>query len=184
MTSPFRDPSTASTLLRPTSGVIDGAIHRYPLRVYYEDTDAGGVVYHANYIRWFERARSDLLEVLGIDQRAALDSGEGLYTVAELAIRYLSPARLGDIVIVETAARDVGRVRCTLHQVAWRDGQKLAEATVKVGFISPEGRPRRQPEAWQRAFDAVVASAVPGTAPDQPHRFAAPGMAPGTEGQE
>lgn len=166
--------------LVPTSGVIDGAIHRYPLRVFYEDTDAGGVVYHANYIRWFERARSDLLDVLGIDQRAALDSGAGLYTVAELAIRYLAPARLGDTVIVETDAVSVGRVRCTLRQVAWRDGQKLAEATVKVGFISPEGRPRKQPEAWQRAFDAVVAASDP----NPQSRFAAPGMAPGTEGQE
>lgn len=61
----------------PPSGVLDGPVHRYALRVFYEDTDAGGVVYHANYIRWFERARSDLLDLLGIDQRAALESGKG-----------------------------------------------------------------------------------------------------------
>ncbi|KHK89966.1 YbgC/FadM family acyl-CoA thioesterase [Novosphingobium malaysiense] len=136
----------------PDRGMIDGDTHRYALRVFYEDTDAGGVVYHANYLRWFERARSDLVELLGIDQRAALDDGTGLYTVAELNIRYLSPARLGDIVHVETLARQVGRVTCTLHQTALRGDVRLAEATVKVGFIGPEGRPRRQPAAWQDAF--------------------------------
>lgn len=142
--------------LAPTCGVIDGEVHRYPLRVFYEDTDAGGVVYHANYLRWFERARSDLLDVLGIDQRAALDTGAGLYTVAEANLRYLSPARLGDTVVVETAAVTVGRVACTLKQVARRGGKALCEATVKVGFIGPDGRPRRQPEAWQQAFASLV----------------------------
>lgn len=142
----------------PSSGVIDGDTHRFALRVFYEDTDAGGVVYHANYLRWFERARSDLVELLGIDQRAALESGEGLYTVAEVTLRYLSPARLGDTVCVETTASQVGRVRCTLHQTAWRDGVRLAEAAVKVGFIGLDGRPRRQPAAWQAAFAQLLKS--------------------------
>ncbi|QDK31278.1 MULTISPECIES: YbgC/FadM family acyl-CoA thioesterase [Sphingomonadaceae] len=146
-----RDPS-------PQGGVFDGPVHRYALRVFYEDTDAGGVVYHANYIRWFERARSDLLDLLGIDQRAALDSGAGLYTVAEVNVRYLSPARLGDAVVIETHALQVGRVSCTLRQIARRGEIRLAEATVKVGFISPEGRPRRQPEAWQQAFATLLDS--------------------------
>lgn len=149
-----------TVLPSPPQGVIDGAVHRYALRVYYDDTDAGGVVYHANYIRWFERARSDLVELLGIDQRAALDSGEGLYTVAELTIRYHRPARLGDAVVIETNARDVGRVRCVLNQIAWCGETRLAEATVKVGFIGPDGRPRRQPEAWQHAFASLLSAPV------------------------
>jgi acyl-CoA thioester hydrolase len=140
----------------PSRGAIDGGVHRYALRVYYEDTDAGGVVYHANYLRWFERARSDLLERLGIDQRAALEAGEGLYTVAEAALRYRAPARLGDAVVIETFAEAVGRVSCTLRQIAWRGEARLCEATVKVGFIDPDGRPRRQPAAWQQAFDSLV----------------------------
>lgn len=137
-------------------GVIDGRTHRYALRVFYEDTDAGGVVYHANYLRWFERARSDLLDVLGIDQRAALEQGTGLYTVAEANLRYRAPARLGDAVEIETFALSVGRVACTLRQVARRGGTTLCEATVKVGFIGPEGRPRPQPAAWQAAFASLV----------------------------
>jgi acyl-CoA thioester hydrolase, YbgC/YbaW family len=140
-------------------GVIDLDTHHYALRVFYEDTDAGGVAYHANYLRWFERARSDLVELLGIDQRAALDDRTGLYTVAEINIRYLSPARLGDTVTVVTTARHVGRVTCTLHQVAFRGEIRLAEATVKVGFISLEGRPRRQPAAWQDAFNSFATAA-------------------------
>lgn len=143
----------------PGRGTIDGQVHRVGLRVYYDDTDAGGVVYHANYIRWFERARSDLVALLGIDQRAALDSGTGLYTVAEMHVRYLSPARLGDEVTIETTALAVGRVRCTLFQTAVRGETRLAEATVKVGFIGPDGRPRRQPDAWQGAFAAMVSPA-------------------------
>lgn len=100
--------------------------------------------------------RSDLLDLLGIDQRAALESGEGLYTVAEVNIRYLSPARLGDGVVIDTHALQVGRVSCTLRQVARRGEIRLAEATVKVGFISPEGRPRRQPADWQHAFASLL----------------------------
>lgn len=152
--------------LAPIAGVIDGKVHRYPLRVFYEDTDAGGVVYHANYLRWFERARSDLLDVLGIDQRASLEAGAGHYAVAEANLRYLAPARLGDTVIIETWAETTGRVASVLGQVALRDGVKLCEATVKVAFISPEGRPRRQPEAWQRAFTSLVPIANP--APEGP----------------
>ncbi|WP_395391643.1 YbgC/FadM family acyl-CoA thioesterase [Novosphingobium sp. BL-8A] len=160
-----------STDPRPQSGSFDGPVHRYALRVFYEDTDAGGVVYHANYIRWFERARSDLLDMLDIDQRAALESGEGLYTVAEVNIRYLSPARLGDAVVIETDAIQIGRVSCTLRQVARRGKTRLAEGVVKVGFISPEGRPRRQPEAWQRAFHTILQSS-------------SQDLQPGPEGQE
>lgn len=151
---------------QPNCGVIESGTHLYALRVFYEDTDAGGVVYHANYLRWFERARSDLVELLGIDQRGALEAGEGLYTVAELTIRYLSPARLGDTVRVETTARQVGRVSCTLSQAVLRGDVRLAEATVKVGFISPDGRPRRQPAEWQDAFASLVGSNNSGAGPE------------------
>ncbi|WP_260926923.1 YbgC/FadM family acyl-CoA thioesterase [Novosphingobium sp. 9] len=158
----------------PPGGRIDGGLHRFALRVYYEDTDAGGVVYHANYIRWFERARSDLVELLGIDQRAAIEGGVGMYTVAEIAIRYRAPGKLGDAVVIETRPLSVGRVACTLHQIARRGETVLAEATVKVGFISLEGKPARQPEAWLRAF--VQLAEAPSIADAQDAR--------GREGQE
>jgi len=143
----------------PTTGLIDGAMHRYALRVYYEDTDAGGIVYHANYLRWFERARSDLLELLAIDQQAALTSGLGGYTVAQVSIRYLAPARLGDVVNVETSATRIGGASCVMLQTALRGDTKLAEASVTVGFVGPEGKPRRQPRAWLEAFATIASEA-------------------------
>lgn len=150
-----------ATLPPPPSGLLQGSLHLFPVRVYYEDTDLSGIVYHANYLRWFERARSDLLRLLGIDQRAAAESGEGTYTVAELTIRYLAPARLDDAVTVATSALDLRAASVRLRQAALRDGDVLAEAVVRVGFISPDGRPRRQPVAWRSAFQAVLAAKDP-----------------------
>ena len=146
---------------QPPSGRFQGPLHLFPLRVYYEDTDLTGLVYHANYLRWFERARSDMLRLLGIDQRAAVEAGEGNYAVAEVRIRYLAPARLDDDVVVETSAEELGAASVRLRQRALRDGNLLAEAAVRVGFISPEGRPRRQPSAWRAAFDSFFSAKDP-----------------------
>lgn len=145
-----------ATLPPPPSGSFQGSLHLFPIRVYYEDTDLSGMVYHANYLRWFERARSDMLRLLGIDQRQAAESGEGLYTVAELSIRFLAPARLEDALIVATDAAELGAASVRLRQRALRAGELLAEAFVRVGFISPEGRPRRQPSAWRAAFETLL----------------------------
>src|SRR3954469_23616137 len=91
---------------RPAEGRMRGRTHVFPLRVYFEDTDVAGIVYYANYLRFMERARSDLLRVLGIDQRGALEAGQGVYAVAEVAVRYKAPAKLGDdlVVVTEVAA--------------------------------------------------------------------------------
>lgn len=141
----------------PPGGVFDGPVHRYAVRVYFEDTDLSGVVYHANYLRWFERARSDMLRLLEIDQRRAQESGEGAYAVAEANIRYLAPARLDDTVTIESTAEEVGAASCRMHQKAWRGDVLLAEARLRVGFVSPDGRPRRQPAEWRKAFGAIAA---------------------------
>lgn len=137
-------------------GVLDGARHLYAVRVYYEDTDLSGITYHANYLRWFERARSDLLRLLGIDQRAAIEAGEGAWAVAEVNLRYLKPARLDDDVVITTTCTELGAASCRMHQIAKRLGaggeEPLCEARLRVGFISLDGRPRRQPAAWQAAF--------------------------------
>jgi acyl-CoA thioester hydrolase len=140
----------------PPGGCFAGPLHRYAVRAHFDDTDLSGVVYHANYLRWFERARSDLLRLLGIDQRAAFEAGEGAYAVADLTIRYAAPARLDDIVIIETFPEEVRAASCRLHQRALRDGVLLADARVRVGFVGADGRPRRQPDAWRAAFATVV----------------------------
>lgn len=140
----------------PPAGLLDGPVHRYAVRAFYEDTDLSGAVYHANYLKWFERARSDLVRLLGIDQRAAQERGEGTYAVAELAIRYRLPARLDDVVIVVTCAKEVGAASCRLVQQAWRGDNLLAEAQVRVGFIGADGKPRRQPAEWRAAFQSLL----------------------------
>lgn len=145
------------THLDPPSGRIEGPLHLFPVRVYFEDTDLSGVVYHANYLKWFERARSDLLRVLGVDQRAAQEAGEGVYAVADLAIRYFAPARLDDAITVRSRALELGAASVRLLQQAWREDLLLAEMNVRVGFITPEGRPRRQPQAWREAFAPLLA---------------------------
>jgi acyl-CoA thioester hydrolase len=152
--------TSADTLWpEPPGGRFDGAVHRYAVRAFFEDTDLSGVVYHANYLRWFERARSDMLRLLGIDQRAAQEGGEGVYAVSELAIRYLAPARLDDVVHIESQAEEIRAASCRMYQRAFRNETILSEARLRVGFVGPDGRPRRQPAAWRAAFSAITPAA-------------------------
>lgn len=141
----------------PPTGRIDGTTHRFAVRAYFEDTDLSGVVYHANYLRWFERARSDFVRLLGIDQRAANEAGEGAFAVADLTIRYAAPARLDDAVLIETTCEELGAASCRMHQIARRDdGTLLSEARLRVGFVAPDGRPRRMPTPWRAAFATIM----------------------------
>ena len=140
----------------PPGGLIDGTRHLYAVRVYYEDTDLSGITYHANYLRWFERARSDLLRMLGIDQRAAIEAGEGAYAVSDIQLKYLRPAKLDDDVTIETSCTEMRAASCRMHQRAVRDGEVLAEAQLRVGFVAPDGRPTRQPAAWRAAFNTFM----------------------------
>lgn len=145
----------AMTPPAPPTGIFQGSSHLFAVRVYYEDTDVSGLVYHANYLRWFERARSDMLHLLGIDQRGAIESGVGHYAVADIHIRYLATARLDDAVTITTNALKLGAASVRLRQRALRGEQLLTEAAVRVGFIAPDGRPRRQPADWRAAFETL-----------------------------
>lgn len=140
----------------PSRGRFEGPLHLNAVRVYHEDTDASGVVYHATYLRWFERSRSDILALLDIDQWSAIAADEGYYVVSELAVRYHAPARLGEAVAIVTRGIEAGAASLRMIQTALRGDQKLCEANVRVGHVGPDGRPRRQPEAWRRAFAAIV----------------------------
>ena len=140
----------------PPGGVFKGARHFYAVRVYYEDTDLSGITYHANYLRWFERARSDLLRMLGIDQRAAIESGEGAYALSEVNLKYLAPARLDDDVVIETRCTELGAASVRMRQTARRGDDILATADVRAAFITLDGRPRRQPAPWRAAFQTFM----------------------------
>ena len=141
--------------LVPASGAFEGTTHRFPVRVYFEDTDLTGIVYHANYLRYFERARSDMLRCVGIDQRAAHDEGTGAYAVTRMDMAWKSPARLDDALIVESRVREVRAASCVIHQEVRREDELLAKATVTAAFLTPEGRPRRQPADWVEKFRSV-----------------------------
>jgi acyl-CoA thioester hydrolase len=153
METPLPD---APELDRPYAGGFVDGVHRFALRVYFEDTDLTGIVYHANYLRFMERARSDMLRAAGIDQRAAHEAGEGAYAVSALSIRYRRPAKLDDALIVVSSVHEIRAASCRIHQRVMRDGEVLAEAEVTAAFVAPDGRPRRQPPDWIRIFEQLT----------------------------
>jgi acyl-CoA thioester hydrolase len=140
---------------QPYRGGFIGPEHRFALTVYFEDTDTAGIVYYANYLKYMERARSDMLRAAGIDQRTALEDGTGVYAVAEVAIRYLRPARLGDDLIILSTLDTVRAASVVIHQRVMRGAEKLTDARVTAAFITPDGRPIRQPRDWVNAFEQV-----------------------------
>ena len=140
---------------RPYQGAFVGRTHHFALRVYFEDTDVAQVVYHANYLKFMERARSDMLRAAGIDQRAAIESGEGVYVVSEVGIKYHAPAKLDDDLIVLSEVVRVRAASCAIQQRVMRGTDVLAEARVTAAFIA-EGRPKRQPRAWVEIFQRLT----------------------------
>jgi acyl-CoA thioester hydrolase len=139
----------------PYQGAFLGRVHHFALRVYFEDTDVSGVVYHANYLKYMERARSDMLRAAGIDQRNAIESGEGVYVVADLEIKYRSSARLDDDLVVLSKVLEVRAASCAIQQRVMRGQDVLSEARVTAAFIA-NGRPKRQPRAWVEIFERLT----------------------------
>jgi len=137
---------------QPYSGRFIDREHRFTVRVYYEDTDAGGVVYHANFLRFFERARTDMLALAGVDIATALHAGERGYVVAAADLRYVRPARLGEALTIVSRLEEIRQAACVIQQRVIRDDQVLVEGRLTVAFVGADGRPRRQPAAWIEAF--------------------------------
>jgi acyl-CoA thioester hydrolase len=142
-------------------GAFVGAAHHYRARVYFEDTDLSGIVYHANYLRYMERARSDMLRLAGIDQRAAMEGGEGAWAVTDLAIKYRAPARLDDDLLVVSTVEAVRGASVIIAQRILRGQDRLTEGRVTAAFLSPDGRPRRQPAGWADRFTAIMNGDIP-----------------------
>lgn len=143
---------TAAEILKPASGRFQDGVHQFPVRIYFEDTDLSGLIYHANYLRYMERARSDMLRLAGIDQQGAQQAGEGVYAVADLRISYKRPARLDDDLLVVSKVLEIRAATCSIHQTVMCDGQILTDGEVTVAFLSRGGRPKRQPKAWIDIF--------------------------------
>ncbi|MGV6804040.1 MAG: tol-pal system-associated acyl-CoA thioesterase [Ruegeria sp.] len=118
--------------------------HVFPIRVYYEDTDMGGVVYHANYLRYIERARSDWVRNLGNDQNAMRDAGI-VWVVRRVVADYLASAKFDDQLIVETEVAEISGVRLTMAQLIRRGETEVFRAIVTAVCVNREGRPIRLP---------------------------------------
>ncbi len=146
---------TLHPLDRPYRGGFVGPEHHFALTVYFEDTDTAGIVYYANYLKFMERARSDMIRAAGVDQVAIHHSGGGAYAVAEVAIRYLRPARLGDDLVVVSTVDEVRAVSVLIHQRVMRGAEQLTDARVTAAFLTPDGRPQRQPREWVERFKAI-----------------------------
>jgi acyl-CoA thioester hydrolase len=111
-------------------------VFRHTLRVYWEDTDAGGVVFYANYLKFFERARTEWLRTLGFSQQQMLLEARVMFVVADTALRYLRAARLDDLLEVTVAVAEAGRASLRLSQQAWRDDELLAEGEIRIGCVA------------------------------------------------
>lgn len=146
-----------SQFARPYRGGFVGDEHHFALTVYFEDTDTAGVVYYANYLKFMERARSDMLLACNIDQRGAQEDGTGVYAVAEAHVKYKSPARLGDDLLIVSKVLDVRAASVLIHQRVMREGELVADGRITAAFLGPDNRPRRQPREWVDTFKRLIA---------------------------
>ena len=138
------------------AGRIINGRHILPLRVYYEDTDFSGLVYHASYLRWCERGRSDFVRLLGLHQKALFEGegpgGERFFVVRAMELDFLRPALMDDVLEVVSQVEEVGAAKVRLCQTVERGDQVLFRAKVTIVLINTEGRPARISEAIKGAF--------------------------------
>lgn len=133
-----------------------GRRHVLPVRVYFEDTDFAQVVYHASYVRWCERGRSDFLRLLGTDARRLIDGTDShepaAFVVRRMNMDFVRPGRMDDVLLVETRVKELGGASVTLDQIVSRDGVRLFEATVTLVLVSVSGKPLRLSIVVREAF--------------------------------
>ena len=148
------------------SGVIAGVgapAFQHALRVYWEDTDAGGVVFYANYLKFFERARTEWLRTLGVGQQALREASGAIFVVSDTALRYLAPAKLDDLLHISVQPMQTGRASMTLQQQAWRQNAEtsaptlLCEGHIRIGCVDAQSlRPRRFPDQISHAIRPTI----------------------------
>ena len=146
-------PDLAGRLVEDEAGLH----HVLPVRVYFEDTDAGGVAYHASYVRWAERGRSDFLRLLGTDARRLIDGSDShepaAFVVRRMSCDFLRPARMDDVLEVETRVKELGGASVTLLQSVKHAGRAVFEAEVTVVLVAVSGKPLRLSHAIREAFE-------------------------------
>ena len=140
---------------------VPNCLHTHNVRVYWEDTDAGGVVFYANYLKFFERARTEWLRSVGIEQDKLMqhgidESGPAIFVVSDAQIQYHAPARLDDSLKITVEAEQIKQVSMNLIQHAWRDKVLLAQTRIRIGCVDPiQMKPRRFPQALSLALKRI-----------------------------
>jgi acyl-CoA thioester hydrolase len=145
--------------MQPTAGCYIDKIHYLPIRVYYEDTDVSGVVYHANYLRYFERARSDMVRLVGIDQAALLAKPQNerqFFAIHSIHITYISPAYYDEALVVKSHLSRLKAASFVIDQCLMRDDKMLCKAHVQAAFLRNDGRPTRLSPQSRLAMQQVL----------------------------
>jgi acyl-CoA thioester hydrolase len=143
-------------LSRDLAGWLDGDTHRLPVRVYYEDTDFSGAVYHASYLRFLERGRTDFLRLAGVSQSVLHAGGEGMiFAVRRLTIDYLKPARMDDVLVVATRTVEMRGASLVMDQRITRGEEPITTATVLVAALAG-GRPARIPDGLRQLLNPDI----------------------------
>lgn len=144
--------------LMPQQGTLAEGAHWLPIRVFFEDTDAGGIVYHANYLKFMERARSDFARVVGVDQAVMMAGSDRLaFVVRAMTVEFLRSARLDDALLIETRPLALKGATMEASQIVWRRAEAMTRATVRLACVDVTGRARRFPEAARAAFTPFLA---------------------------
>ena len=156
-------PARAAIIGAVPTLALDPELFRFPLRIYWEDTDAGGVVFYANYLKFFERARTEWLRSLGHEQERLRAQAGIVFVVTDTRVRYLKPARLDDMLAVTVRVEHAGRAQMTIAQQAWRQrphGEELlAEGTIRIGCVDAGTfRPQRIPTAIADSLNDMPSS--------------------------
>jgi acyl-CoA thioester hydrolase len=141
------------------AGRIEGETHVLPIRVYFEDTDCAGVVYHANFLKFCERGRSDFIRLLGIEHQSLANPEQGepaVFVVRRVEIDYLKPGRMDDVLEVVTSCAEIGSASLKLAQDVRRDGTLIARALVSVVLVSRSGKPQRIGAVVRNALQRFV----------------------------
>jgi len=137
-------------------GRVESGAHVFPLRVYWEDTDAAGIVYYANYLKFIERGRTEMLRHAGVDQQKILDADGLAFAVRAVSVEYLRPAKLEDEIEIVTSVAELSGASLRLDQRVRRGAEDLATAEVRIACIDRAGKPKRLPRQFTSAIQDFV----------------------------
>jgi acyl-CoA thioester hydrolase len=135
----------------PPTGCVQNGNHHFAVRIFYQDTDVSGVVYHANYLNFMERARTEFLRCVGIEMREQMEAEDKAYfAVRDVQISYLKPAFLDDIIHIETSVHELNAASVIMRQQLSRAGEVICTAELRVAVLGADSRPRRWPAPWRK----------------------------------